>query len=131
MNPLRRTLLSLLIITGMGTTLEAQQAPPPDKPAFDAAGFYEMTITFGGEPLAVTLELIKDKDGWRGSGGNPDIGMAAVTNVTQEARTVRVTLVAQDGPTFLITMTVKADNTVEGKWEGNGDGSAIKGKKTK
>jgi hypothetical protein len=132
MKTLRSTLLTLLLLAGAGATIEAQQSPPPpEKPAFDAAGLYDLKVTFGGQPMAVTLELIKDKDGWRGSGGNPDIGMAAVSSVTQEGRNVRVTLTAEDGPTFLITLTVKADSTVEGKWEGNGDGSAITGKKTR
>lgn len=132
MKTLRIALASFALLVSAGTTLNAQDAPPPTpKPAFEGAGQYELSITFGGQAMPIFLELIKEKDAWRGTAGNPNLGTANVTGVKQEGRTLSINLATTDGPTFLMTLTVKDDNTVTGRWEGNGDGSVVTGKKTK
>lgn len=137
MKTLRLGLLSFALVLG-SATLEAQTPPPPpptppkpEQPAFDPAGYYELQVTFGGQPVAVVLEMWKENGAWKGSAGNAQLGFTNITAVTQEGRDVRITLVAENGPTFAMRISVKTDNTVTGTWEGNGDGSPIAGKKTK
>lgn len=119
-----------LVLMVSATSLHAQNAPPAPKPAFDPAGFYEMQISFGGQSMAVTMELYKANGAWAGTAGSATTGMANVTAVTVEGRNVRVSLNG-DGTPYTVNITVKEDNTVTGKWEGNGDGSPLTGKKTK
>ena len=108
--------------------------PPPTTPpagAFDPTGTYELQLTFGGNPLPVTMELWKEKDLWFGYVGNPNLGSADLTQFSMDGRWFKGTFVTQGGPTFVFEATVAANNTVSGKWTGNGDGSNFSGRKTK
>jgi hypothetical protein len=143
MKRLRISLASLALVLGAATAMQAQTPPPPPPPpsppapprtAFDPTGVYELQITFGGQAMPITLELWKEKGAWTGTAGNPNLGTAAVTTVTQDGRSLKVGLRAdaESGPiTYSLSLTVKEDKTVDGTWEGNGDGSALTGKKTK
>jgi hypothetical protein len=106
-------------------------APPDSVVAFDPAGTYELQLTFSGGSLPVTLELWQENGQWRGWGGNSQVGSADLSDLRINGRSLRITLVAQNGPTFVMDLTVKADQTVEGSWSGGGDGSSISGRKTK
>lgn len=131
MKAIRAVLATFALLIGATTSLQAQDTPPkPPAPAFEAAGTYELQITFGGQAMPIALQLYRDKDVWSGSAGNPNLGTASVTAVKLEGRTLRVDLAA-DGASFVMTLTVKEDNSVTGKWEGNGDGSPVTGRKTK
>lgn len=115
----------------------AVQAPPPvavqpTPPAtpFNAEGTYELQIAFGGQALPVALELWRENGKWYGT-VNSSIGGADLSGFTQDGRKLQITLVAQGGPTFVLNLEVKTDNTVTGNWSGNNDGSPISGKKVK
>lgn len=134
MKAFRIALATFALVLGAGTSLHAQQSPPPPppapKPAFDPTGVYELQLSFGGQAMPITLELWKENDAWKGTAGNPSLGSANVVSLTQEGRAIRVNL-STEGISYSMNLTVKEDKTIEGKWEGNGDGSPVTGKKTK
>ena len=109
-----------------------QPTPPATAPAapFDAEGTYELQIAFGGQALPVALEIWRENGKWYGT-ANSSIGGADLSAFTQDGRKLQITIVAQGGPTFVLNLDVKADNTVTGTWSGNNDGSPITGKKVK
>jgi hypothetical protein len=135
MKALRIALASLVLVSGISTTLHAQNPPPPppkpEQPTLDPTGNYNLNITFGGQAVPVALEMWKESGVWKGSAGNSQLGFANISAVVVEGRDVKITLVAENGPTFNMRINVKPDSTVTGTWEGNGDGSPITGKKTK
>ena len=104
--------------------------PPPAPAPFNAEGQYELQIAFGGQSLPVALELWRENGKWYGT-ANSSIGGADLSGFTQDGRKLQITLLAQGGPTFELSLDVKADNTVTGTWSGNNDGSPITGKKVK
>ncbi len=119
----------------------ASPAPPapviPATPARDTVvavnpeGNYELQVVFGGSPTAVAMELYKENGAWHGTVGNPDLGSAAVTGLSQEGRRFRLTLAAQTGDAITLTFELKQDNTVTGTWSGLGDGSQLTGRKVR
>ncbi len=125
------------------TPVAAPVPTPPPAPAVPAPqprdtasavnpeGNYELQIAFGGAPLAVTMELYKENGAWRGSVGNPNLGGADVTGLTQDGRKIRVTFVAQTGDPVTINFELKADDTVTGTWSGLGDGSQVTGRRVR
>lgn len=111
--------------------VQTQPPPPPPTGVFDPTGTYELSLTFGGNPIPATMELWKENGAWRGYVGNPNLGSADLSTLATDGRWFKGTFVVSGGPTLTFEMEVNNDNTLKGSWSGNGDGSNISGKKTK
>ena len=104
---------------------------PPPVPSFNPEGTYDLQITFGGEQLPLAVELWRENGKWRGTATITNLGGADLSELTQDGRKLKLTVVSQAGPSYVLNLQVSEDNTVAGEWSGGGDGSRITGKKVK
>jgi len=104
---------------------------PPPTPAFDPEGSYELQITFGGQQLPLAVELWRENGKWHGTATITNLGGADLSDLAQDGRKLKLTVVSSAGPSYVINLQVDSDNSVAGDWSGGGDGSRISGKKIK
>jgi hypothetical protein len=96
---------------------------------FNAEGSYSLTLTVGGQAMSMTFTVAKKADGTlAGVFRNAELGDLPTTGIKVEGRTMTIGVESPAGPAN-VTLTVKADNTVEGEWSMAGDGSKVSGKK--
>ena len=106
-------------------------APEAPKPALDLSGGYSVSLTYGGMPLAVFLQLVKRTDGtYSGSVSVDQVPQPIPLNLVEaDGKKVHATLNTPDGVVVSLDFTVEGDNLTGTYKASNGDGSALSGKK--
>lgn len=112
---------------------QAAEATPPKPPApavEDLGGSYGVSLSYGGQPLDLTLQLGKREDGtWGGSIYVEQAGTIPFNAVTVQGNAVQASLNSPDGSQVTMEFRIeKGDLT--GAWRSsNGDGSQLRGRK--
>ena len=110
---------------------QAAQAEPPKPKAFDPSGMYSVSITYGGMPLVLTLQLGKQADGSFGGAIVVDQVPQPIplNTVAVTGKRVVATLSSPDGSEVTMDFTI-AGNDLTGTYRASGgDGSPSAGKK--
>ena len=109
----------------------APAAAPAAAKAFDPSGAYSVSITYGGMPLVITINLGKRADGSYGGAITVDQvpDPIPLTSVTVTANRVQATLNSPDGATVSMDFTITGADLTGAYKSSNGDGSAMAGKK--
>lgn len=96
---------------------------------FKPEGRYALDLSVGGQALAMTFTAEKKPDGtYSGLFKHDEMGEFTTTSFKVEGRKLLLSIETPGGPAK-VELTVNADNTVEGAWGMEGDGSKIAGKK--
>jgi hypothetical protein len=110
---------------------QAAAAEPPKPKDIDPTGNYNASLTYGGQPINVYLQLWKKEDGsgYAGSLSAEGIPTIPLSSIKVSGKTVTANLASPDGSA--VTMEFAIDgNTLAGSWRSSaGDGSAISGKR--
>lgn len=110
----------------------AQAAPvePPKPVNVDPVGSYAVSLVYAGQPVDVTLEIVRRADGQLGGSlyadQTPPIPLMTVTVTGQR---VQATLPTPDGSSAALDFTLDGA-VLAGNWSSaSGDGSKISGRK--
>ena len=109
---------------------QAAQAEPPKPKDIDPTGSYGVSLVYGGQPLAITLELAKRSDGTLGGTiyveQTPPLPLSSVT---VSGNRVQVGLTDPSGVQVTLDFTVEGAE-LKGTWaSASGDGSPIVGRR--
>ena len=98
---------------------------------FDPTGMYAVTLTYGGMPLAVTLQLNKRPDGtFAGAIVVDQVPEPIVFHtVTVTGTRVHAGLTSPDGSAVTLDFTITGDELTGTYQASSGDGSALNGKR--
>ncbi len=105
--------------------------PPPAAPAEETIeGSYGVSLSYGGQPLDVTLQLGKREDGtWSGSIYVEQAGTIPFSAVTVQGNAVQASLNSPDGSQVSMEFKIEKGG-LTGAWRSsNGDGSQLRGRK--
>lgn len=110
---------------------QAAQAEPPKPKAFDPSGMYSVSITYGGMPLVLTLQLGKQADGSFGGAIVVDQVPQPIplNTVAVTGKRVVATLSSPDGSEVTMDFTIEGNDLTGTYRASSGDGSPIAGKK--
>ena len=110
---------------------QAAQAEPPKPKAFDPSGMYTVSLTYGGMPLVLTLQLGKQADGsFSGAIVVDQVPQPIPLNtVAVTGKRVVATLSSPDGSEVTMDFTIEGNDLTGTYRASSGDGSAIAGKK--
>ena len=110
---------------------QAAQAEPPKPKAIDPSGLYYVSLTYGGMPLSVALQITKRSDGAYSGAISVDQVPQPIPLNTIEVNGKRVvaTLSSPDGATVTLDFTVEGVDLTGTYRASNGDGSPLSGKK--
>ena len=110
---------------------QAAKAEPPKPKAFDPSGMYTVSITYGGNPLVLTLQLGKQPDGSFGGAIVVDQVPQPIplNTVAVTGKRVVATLSSPDGSEVTMDFTIEGNDLTGTYRASSGDGSAIVGKK--
>jgi len=110
---------------------QAAQAEPPKPKVVDLSGRYAVSLTYGGTPLGVVIQIGKREDGTYAGMVTADQTEQPIplTTITVTGKRVQATLTSPDGAAVTMDFTIDGED-VTGKWAAsNGDGSTMSGKK--
>lgn len=111
----------------------AAEATPP-KPAIateeDLGGSYGVSLSYGGQPLDLTLQLGKRPDGtWGGSVYVEQAGTIPFRAVMVDGNAVQASLNSPDGAQVSMEFRIEKSD-LSGAWtSSNGDGSPLRGRR--
>jgi len=110
---------------------QAAQVEAPKPKPFDPTGIYSVSLTYGGMPLVLTLQLAKRTDGsFAGAITVDQVPQPIPLNtVDVKDNAVIATLSAPDGASVTMKFTISGDDLAGSYSTSTGDGSAISGKK--
>lgn len=109
---------------------QAAQAEPPKPKDVDPVGSYAVSLMYGGQPVDVTLEIVKRPDGLFGGAVYADQTPAIpLVSVTVTGQRVQAALSTPDGSGATLDFTLDGP-ALAGTWSAaSGDGSKISGRK--
>lgn len=109
---------------------QAAEAEPPKPKDIDPTGSYGVALTYGGQPLSVTLQFTKRDDGsFTGAIYADQVPAIPLNAVTVSGKRVQATLTSPEGAAVTLDLTIEGD-AVSGSWRAsNGDGSALSGRR--
>lgn len=109
---------------------QAAQAEPPKPKNVDPVGSYAVSLLYGGQPVDVTLEIVKLPDGqFGGAVYAPETPAVPLASVTVTGQRVQATLTTPDGSGATLDFTLDGA-ALSGTWSAaSGDGSRISGRK--
>jgi hypothetical protein len=109
---------------------QAAQAEPPKPRDIDPSGSYGVSLTYGGQPIDITLQLWKNEDGsLGGSVAAEGIPTIPLNSVAVSGKKVTATLTSPDGAAVSMEFTIDGVD-LSGSWRSSaGDGSTMSGKK--
>lgn len=118
------------------TTTVMQQAAAASSTApaardIDPSGNYNVSLTYGGNPLNIYLQMWKKTDGtgYGGSISAEGVPTISLNTVTVRGNAVNATLSSPDGSAITMDFTISG-NDLTGSWKSNsGDGSQMSGKR--
>lgn len=109
---------------------QAAEAEPPKPKDIDPSGTYGVSLTYGGQPISITLQMWKNENGALGGSVTAE-GIPAIplNTLTVSGKKVTATLTSPDGAGVSMEFTIEGED-LSGSWRSSaGDGSAISGKK--
>ena len=110
---------------------QAAQAEPPKPKDVDPSGMFAVSLTYGGAPLTLTLQIAKRSDGTFGGAIVVDQAPQPIplNTVAVSGKRVQATLSSPDGSEVTMDFTIEGDD-LSGTWRASsGDGSPISGRK--
>jgi hypothetical protein len=97
---------------------------------FTPSGSYTLDLAVGGQAMTMALTVEKKSDGsFAGLFKHAELGEFATTSFKVDGRKMVMEIVTPGGAGSVM-LTVSKENTVEGAWSMEGDGSKVSGKKT-
>ncbi len=97
---------------------------------FAPNGNYTLDLAVGGQAMTMTLTVEKKSDGsFAGLFKHAELGEFATTSFKVDGRNIVMEIVTPGGA-GTVTLAVSKENTVDGAWSMEGDGSKVSGKKT-
>lgn len=97
---------------------------------FTPTGNYTLELAVGGQAMTMTFTVEKKPDGTlAGVFKQAELGEIPTTSFKVEGRKMVMEVVTPGGP-GTVMLSVSKDNTVDGAWSMEGDGSKVSGKKT-
>ncbi len=112
----------------LGTTPRADRVAQDT--TFTPNGNYTLELAVGGQAMTMSLTVEKKSDGsFTGLFKHAEIGEIPSTSFKVDGRKMVMEIVTPGGA-GTVTLTVSKENTVDGAWSMEGDGSKIAGKKT-
>ena len=106
-------------------------AEPPKPKDIDPTGTYAVSLTYGGQPLTVTLQMGKRADGTYGGAISVDQvpDPIPLTTVSVSGNRVLAGLNSPDGSAVTLEFTIAGDDLSGSYRASSGDGSPISGKR--
>lgn len=111
---------------------QTAQAEPPKPKSMDPTGVYYVSLSYGGMPLAVTLQITKRTDaaGYGGAISVDQVPQPIPLNTIEVAgKRVVATLSTPDGATVTLDLTIEGLDVSGSYKSSTGDGSPVTGKK--
>lgn len=126
--------VTIAILPNIASAASRAATPITDHAAqdttFTPSGNYTLELAVGGQAMTMTFTVEKKPDGTlAGVFKQAEMGEFPTTSFKVEGRKMVVEVVTPGGPAT-VTLTVSKDNTVDGAWSMESDGSKVSGKKT-
>jgi hypothetical protein len=109
----------------------AAAAAPAAVKDIDPSGNFTVSLSYGGQPLSIYLQMWKRSEGagYAGSISAEGIPTIALNSIVVRGSAVTATLSAPDGAAITMDFTISG-NDLSGSWKSNsGDGSQMSGKR--
>lgn len=106
-------------------------ASPAAVKDIDPSGNFTVSLTYGGQPLSIYLQMWKRTDGtgYAGSISAEGVPTIALNTLVVKGNAVTATLSSPDGSAITMDFTISG-NDLSGSWKSNsGDGSQMSGKR--
>lgn len=109
---------------------QAAEAEPPKPKDIDPTGSYGVALTYGGQPLSITVQFTRRDDGSLAGAVYADqVPSIPLSAITVSGKRVQASLTTPDGAAVVLDLTIDGD-AVSGSWRAsNGDGSQLSGRR--